>query len=45
VVAAKVWEQRTQPQGSLLDFLLRSSLRGSGIQIERFRGGMRDVDL
>ena len=34
VVAAKEWEQRTQPQGSLLDWFKSTGLWGAGIELE-----------
>jgi hypothetical protein len=32
-------------KGTLVDFFARSPLRGSGLKIERIRGGFRKVDL
>jgi hypothetical protein len=31
--------------GTLVEFFARSPLRGSGVKIERIRGGVRKVDL
>lgn len=45
VVAAEEWERRTQRQGTLADFFAASPLRDSGLEIERPKGGSRDLDL
>ena len=45
VVSAEEWARRTRPRENLADFLARSPLAGSGIEIERIKGRMRDVDL
>ncbi|MGH7023752.1 MAG: type II toxin-antitoxin system Phd/YefM family antitoxin [Caulobacteraceae bacterium] len=47
VVDAEQWERtsRSETRGNLADFTLVSPLRGSGLKIERLRGGIRDVDL
>jgi len=47
VVDAGVWEQAQtrDRKGNLVDFLLSSPLRGSGIRITRLKGKARDVDL
>lgn len=45
VVAAEEWERKTQRQGTLADFFAASPLRESGLEIERPRGGSRDLDL
>lgn len=47
VVDAALWERTTRrdDRGSFADFLLASPLRGSGLEIERLPGGIRDVDL
>jgi len=34
-----------EPQESLADFLLKSPLAGSGIEIERIKGNWRELDL
>ena len=49
VVSAEDWERKTKPKEapreSLLEFLLNSPLRGSGVKIGRIRGTLRPVDL
>jgi antitoxin Phd len=45
VVAAKEWDRRATRQDSLVEFLDRSPLRGSGIEIRRLRDRPREVAL
>jgi len=45
VVSAEEWERKTKRQGTLADFLAASPLRDSGIEIERLKGALRNVDL
>jgi prevent-host-death family protein len=45
VVSAEEWDRRTGRKGSLVEFFANSPLRGSGLKIERQKGGFRDVDL
>jgi prevent-host-death family protein len=45
VVSAEDWDRKTNRQGSLVEFFARSPLRGSGVKIERLKGGLRKVDL
>jgi prevent-host-death family protein len=45
IVAAEQWEKKRKRKGSLAEFFLSSPLRGSGIKIERLRGGLRRVEL
>ncbi len=45
LVTEEEWKKRTGLKESLGDFLLNSPLRGSGIKIERIRGGLREIDL
>jgi len=45
VVAAEEWERKTQRQGTLADFFVASPLRNSGLALERFQDGPRDLDL
>jgi prevent-host-death family protein len=45
VVSAAEWRRRTERKGTLADFLLKSPLRGSGVEIGRMKGKLRDVDL
>lgn len=45
LVTEEEWEKKSRPKESLGEFLMRSPLRGSGIKIERIKGGFRDVDL
>ncbi len=44
VVSAEEWEKRTKRKGSLVEFFANSPLRGSGLKIERIKGGPRPVD-
>lgn len=43
LVTEEEWKKRTTPKETLGEFLMRSPLRGSGIKIERIKGGLRDV--
>jgi antitoxin Phd len=45
VVAAKEWDRRATRQDSLVEFLDRSPLRGSGLEIRRLRDRPRQVEL
>jgi len=45
VVAADEWERKTRRKGTLADFFASSPLRGSGLKIERLRGGIRKAAL
>lgn len=45
VVAAEQWEEKSERKGSLAEFFASSPLRGSGLKIERLRGGLRRVEL
>jgi len=45
VVSIEEWTRKTRRKGSLADFFAASPLRGSGLEIERVRGGTREVDL
>ena len=45
LVTEEEWQKRTRPKENLADLLLNSPLRGSGIKIERVKGGLRDVNL
>jgi prevent-host-death family protein len=45
VVATEDWFKRDRPPETVYDFLARSPLRGSGIDLERIRGGIRDIDF
>jgi prevent-host-death family protein len=45
VVSAKEWDRRAKRKGSLVEFLEKSPLRDSGLEIERLRDGPRDVEL
>lgn len=47
VVDAALWEktQRRELMGSFADFLLGSPLRGSGLETERLKGGVRETRL
>jgi prevent-host-death family protein len=45
VVAAKEWDRRATRQDSLVEFLDRSPLRGSRLEIRRLRDRPREVAL
>jgi prevent-host-death family protein len=45
VVSAEEWRRRMKRHGNLVEFFARSRLRGSGMRIERIKGGLRKVDL
>jgi prevent-host-death family protein len=45
VVAAKEWDRKARRQDSLVEFLDRSPLRGSGLEVGRPRDAPRDVEL
>jgi prevent-host-death family protein len=45
LVSAAEWEHKTRSRGTLAEFFLNSPLRGSGVEIKRFEGEMRDLDL
>ena len=45
VVSAEEWHRRTKPRLALGDFLAKSPLRGSDLDLERPRDEPRDIDL
>jgi prevent-host-death family protein len=46
VVSAELWEARGKREGTLLEFFLSSPARRAGaLEIERFPGRMREVEL
>lgn len=47
VVDAALWERikRREQRGNFADFLLTSPLRGSGLEVERLKEGIREVEL
>lgn len=45
IVSVSEWEHRTKRKGSLAEFLLNSPLRGSGVDLERSKEKMREIDL
>jgi len=45
VVSAEEWERKTKRRGNLVEFFAKSPLRGSGVRIERIKGGLRKVGL
>jgi prevent-host-death family protein len=47
VVDAVSWEQAEErrTRGSFADFLANSPLRGSGLQVERLKGGIRESEI
>lgn len=45
LVSVEEWDRRTHREGSLVDFLNASPLRGSGLTVERGKDEPRPVDL
>jgi prevent-host-death family protein len=45
LVSPEEWARRVKPRESLADFLARSPLRGSGLEVERDRDPGRDVEF
>lgn len=45
VVSAEDWDRHARREGSLVDFLNRSPLRGSGLTLDRSKDGPRDIEL
>ena len=45
VVSLEEWLRRTRPSENIVDFLLNSPLRGSGLDLERVRSEPRELDL
>ena len=45
VVAADEWERKTRRKGNLAEFFASSPLRGSGLRVDRLRGGVRRAGL
>ncbi|ASF06142.1 hypothetical protein NBRGN_064_00310 [Nocardia brasiliensis NBRC 14402] len=45
VVPIDEWDQKTSRKGSLAEFFADSPLRDSGLEIERIRSELRDIDL
>ena len=45
IVDAEEWERKTRRSGSLAEFFATSPLLASGLEIERSKDGLRDVDL
>ena len=45
VVSAKEWDRRAARKKSLVEFLEKSPLKGSGLELERLRERPRDVEL
>jgi len=45
VVSIEEWTRKTRRKGTLADFFAASPLRGSGLEIERARGGTREIDF
>jgi hypothetical protein len=45
VVSAEEWERKTKRTGNLAEFFAASPLRGSKLNVERAKGGPRNVDL
>ncbi len=45
VVGIEEWEKKTKRKGTLAEFLLNSPLHGADIDLERVKGGPRDIEL
>jgi prevent-host-death family protein len=45
VVSAKEWDRRATRKEGLVEFLDKSPLRGSGLEIERLRDRPRELEL
>lgn len=45
VVSVELWERKSKPQGSIVDFFLNSPLAGSGLKIPRSKETAREIDL
>lgn len=45
VVSAEEWERKTKRTGNLAEFFAASPLRGSTLDVDRIKGGLRKVDL
>lgn len=45
VVSADEWDRKTRRTGNLAEFLARSPLRGSGLEVERLEDPPRQVEL
>ena len=45
VISAEEWDRKAGRQGSLVEFLKRSPLKGSGLQIERMRELPPEIEL
>lgn len=45
ILSVKDYKKLTRPKGGLVDFFLRSPLRGVDIDLERDKGLPREVDL
>lgn len=45
IVAADEWQRKSQRRGNLAEFFAVSPLRGSGLEIKRLKGKLRQSDL
>jgi prevent-host-death family protein len=45
VVSAAEWQRRVERKGTLADFLQRSPLAGSDLEIGRMKGKLRDAGI
>jgi prevent-host-death family protein len=45
IVDAEEWERKTRRSGSLAEFFADSPLPSSGLEIERSKDSLRDIDL
>jgi prevent-host-death family protein len=45
VVSVELWERKSKPKGSIVDFFLNSPLAGSGLKIPRSKDTAREIKL
>lgn len=45
IVSAEEWQKKTRRSGNLAEFLGASPLSGSGVEIARVKGKLRDLKL
>jgi len=45
VISIEEWSRKIRRKGTLADFFAASPLRDSGLEIERERGGAREIDF
>jgi prevent-host-death family protein len=44
VVSAEEWQRKSRRTGNLAEFFAASPLRGSGLKVERTKGGLRAIE-